>query len=231
MRHGRKSKSKTVNGYKAHVATALDDNIVLAATVLPANRPESEGLDAMRQDLGRVIQLKAVRELHVDRAYVKAALAVEMAANGVEVVSKPRASAGKPGLFHKKDFKINLRTKIATCPGAQTVRFELGKPVRFDGATCGQCTLRERCTEATEGRGRSLMVPADEAQQRRLQKLASTAGGRERLRERVATAVTGQVDPEKLRFRGERDLTVAGGHDAASTTQRTSRASHSGEGS
>jgi hypothetical protein len=208
MRHGRKSKSRTVNGYKAHVATAMDDNLVLAASVLPANRPESEGLDAMRGDLGRVLEFKAIKELHVDRAYVRAALAVELAAAGVEVVSKPRPSAGKPGLFHKKDFKIDLRAKTATCPGDQTVRFVLGQAMKFDGATCGQCRLRPRCTEAAEGRGRTLTVPVDEAQQRRLRKLVSTANGRQRLRQRVAIEHTlshhARAQGTRARYLGQR---------------------------
>src|SRR5450631_2026239 len=42
MRHGRKSKSKRFNGYKRHIATDLDTNLILACAVTPANRPEEE---------------------------------------------------------------------------------------------------------------------------------------------------------------------------------------------
>ena len=40
MRHGRKSKSKRFNGFKQHVSTHLDADLILACTVTPANRPE-----------------------------------------------------------------------------------------------------------------------------------------------------------------------------------------------
>src|SRR5690606_33047494 len=40
MRHGRKSKSRTINGYKRHIAKDLDSGLALAATVRPANESE-----------------------------------------------------------------------------------------------------------------------------------------------------------------------------------------------
>ena len=40
MRHGRKSKSGRIDGYKRHLAVDLDAKLILAATVTPANRPE-----------------------------------------------------------------------------------------------------------------------------------------------------------------------------------------------
>ena len=36
MRHGRKSKSRTINGYKAHLGVDLDTELVLACAVTPA---------------------------------------------------------------------------------------------------------------------------------------------------------------------------------------------------
>src|SRR5712691_1453076 len=66
MRHGRKSKSRTFSGYKSHLATDLDQKLVLACAVTPANRPEGEGLGSMKNDLARVIS-HPIEELHVDR--------------------------------------------------------------------------------------------------------------------------------------------------------------------
>lgn len=40
MRHGRKSSSRTINGYKQHIAVDLDHKLVLATSVRPANEPE-----------------------------------------------------------------------------------------------------------------------------------------------------------------------------------------------
>jgi len=208
MRHGRKSKSKSINGYKAHVTTALDDNIVLAAAVLPANRPESEGLDAMRCDLERVVDLSTIAELHVDRAYTKAALTIELTRKGTELVSKPRLPGGRPGLFDKRDFEIDLRARTATCPAGQTIRFVLDKTAAFDAATCSICDLRAQCTSAAKGRPRTITVPADESQQRRLQRLTSTRTGRARLRQRVEIEHTlshhARVQGTRARYIGQR---------------------------
>src|SRR3989442_2270047 len=71
MRHGRKSKSRIFSGYKSHLASDVDRKLVLACAVTRANRPEGEGLDAMKADLTRV-HSHSIDELHVDRAYVDA---------------------------------------------------------------------------------------------------------------------------------------------------------------
>ena len=53
MRHGRKSKSKRFNGYKRHIATDLDTDLILACAITPANRPEEEGAIPLATDLRR----------------------------------------------------------------------------------------------------------------------------------------------------------------------------------
>jgi hypothetical protein len=188
MRHGRKSKSRTFNGYKSHIATDLDTGVVLACSLVAANRPEREGLDAMSEDLGRVgADSAAIAELHVDRGYTAAALTQELASRkGAAVVSKPRPRAGVNGLFGKRDFKIDLRKKTATCPEGQTVPIELGASVQFGPDACSACPRRAQCTTAREGRGRSLAIAIDEPLQQRLFALVSSSSGRKRLRCRVA---------------------------------------------
>jgi Transposase domain (DUF772) len=44
MRHGRKSKSKRIDGYKRHIATDLDSQAILAGAATSANRPDNEAL-------------------------------------------------------------------------------------------------------------------------------------------------------------------------------------------
>lgn len=208
MRHGRKSKSRTFNGFKSHLATDLDENLVLAATVLPANQPEREGFDAMREDLARVANPKHITELHADRAYTDAGLTHELAAGGTELVTKPRPIRGRPGLYDRSAFVIDLRKKTATCPAGQTVPIALGEVAVFDGESCARCPQRTACTDAALGKGRSLSIPADEPRQRRFAKLAGTSAGRERLRKRVAIehalARHAAVQGTKARYRGAR---------------------------
>lgn len=53
MRHGRKSQSKRFNGFKQHIATELDLDLIVACTVTPANRPEAEAAPELQKDMQR----------------------------------------------------------------------------------------------------------------------------------------------------------------------------------
>src|SRR5216683_1124467 len=185
MRHGRKSKSRTFSGYKSHLATDLDQKLVLACAVTPANRPEGEGLDSMKNDLARVIP-HPIEELHVDRAYVGAEHTHELIAQGTELISKARGIAANDGYFDKSDFKIDLRAGTATCPAGQSIPVTLGQVARFNPEICAACPLRVICTSSALGRGRTLSIAADEPLQRRLRNLSASRSGRAAQRQRVA---------------------------------------------
>ena len=51
MRHGRKSRSLLVDGYKRHVLRDLDSRLIVAVGVTPANAPEASVTDAIEADL------------------------------------------------------------------------------------------------------------------------------------------------------------------------------------
>ena len=53
MRHGRKSRSVRVDGYKRHVLHDLDTGLIRAAGVTPANAPEASVTEAISEDLER----------------------------------------------------------------------------------------------------------------------------------------------------------------------------------
>ena len=184
MRHGRKSKSKRFNGYKQHLSTHLDAGLVLACAVTPANRPEEEATVALAADMARM-EL-APDELQIDRAYINSELAEQVEQGGGDVVSKPwKGANAKGGMFGKRDFKINVRDGTITCPAGEVEPFEPGRVVHFDPEACGACPLREQCTHAASGRGRTVTMGDNEALQKKLRKLQSTRPGRQKLRERV----------------------------------------------
>jgi len=185
MRHGRKSKSKRFDGYKEHVAYDLDGHAILACAVTPANRPEEEGAAPIGKDITQ--QGFTISEVHVDRAYVNSPLVATVQGEGGTVFAKPWAlRAIKPGLFSKADFRIDLRTETITCPAGEVEQFEPGETVHFDPEVCGACPLRANCTQAASGKGRSLSIAKDEAQQNKFRRLQETSPGRAALRERVA---------------------------------------------
>ena len=106
--------------------------------------------------------------------------------NGGQVICKPWPSRNsKPGMFSKKDFRINMRDRTITCPAGQVEEFTPGQTVHFDPNACGPCPLRSQCTLSASGRGRSVKIAEDEQRQQKLRKRMSTRKGRRQLRGRT----------------------------------------------
>jgi hypothetical protein len=206
MRHGRKTKSKRFNGYKEHIATDLDSQLIRACAVTPANRPEEEATPDLQADLKR--QKVRVRELAIDRGYVNSEFVRDVQARGGEVTCKPWSGRNRAELFGKKDFKINMRNKTITCPAGEVEPFEPGETVHFDPDACGACSLRSQCTMSASGRGRTVSIGRDERLQHKLRKLQATSAGRAKLRKRVGVEhrlahIAARQGP-RARYRGVR---------------------------
>lgn len=215
MRHGRKSKSKRIDGYKRHVATDLSSKAILACAVTPANRPEHEAFPELKAD----VDAQGIRfaEAHFDRGYMGSPTVAELADEGAEILCKPwKVRNGE--LFAKEDFSLDLRSKTITCPAGRTEPIEFGTTVQFDPAGCDVCPLRSQCTTANPGNGRSVSIQDDEPLQKRLRKMARSKAGRQRFRERVpvehSLAHIGQRQGRRARYFGTRknlyDLRRAG---------------------
>jgi hypothetical protein len=205
MRHGRKSKSKRFNGYKRHIATDLDDDLIVGCAITPANRPEEEAAADLAADLARFG--RPIGALYIDRGYINAALVDEVLARHGDVICRPWI-ARNGRLFAKQHFALNLRDRTITCPAGQTESITLGTTVEFNPEHCDVCPLRDRCTDTTLGHGRTVSIADNEVLQQRLRKLASTPRGRARLRDRVAVehklAHVGRRQGRRARYRGTR---------------------------
>ena len=79
MRHGRKSRSVRVDGYKRHVLHDLDTGLIRAVGITPANMPEASVTGEISADLER--QAVTLKELHIDRAYLSSHLVRERSAD------------------------------------------------------------------------------------------------------------------------------------------------------
>lgn len=205
MRHGRKTKSKRFNGYKRHIASDLDTNLIVACAVTPANRPEGEALPDLKADIESCKQV--IREVHVDRGYIASTAVAEILEAGGDVLCKPWVPRNGD-LFTKSDFKVNVRDMTIACPAGEVESIRLGAVVQFDPEACDRCSLRVQCTTAAPGSGRTINIAEDEVLQQRLRRRMKTGPGRERLRERVAIehslAHISQRQGNHARYRGVR---------------------------
>jgi hypothetical protein len=202
MRHGRKSRSVRVNGYKRHVLHDLDTGLIRAVGVTPANIPEASVTEAISADLER--QGVELKELHVDRAYLSSHLVRERS-DELEVYCKTwPVREGKQ--FHKQTFTLDWERQIIRCPAAQEMPFVLGGVVHFPKETCAGCPLKAQCT--TSRKGRSVSIHPDEALLVELRQGQQTPQGRSKLRERVAIEHTlahvGRWQGRRARYRGLR---------------------------
>jgi hypothetical protein len=206
MRHGRKSKHKRVNGYKRHVATDLEDDLLLAWAVTPANRPEDEAAALLKADIDHQ-ELGPIAELSIDRGYLSSPVVTAILKAGGAVICRPWGPASG-AMFSKQDFTLNLREKTLTCPGGHTEPLRLGTVIEFPAAQCDHCPLRAQCTTAALGRGRTVSIGEDEPFQHHLRQRIATRTGRAQLRQRVAVehrlAHLGARQGRRARYKGVR---------------------------
>jgi transposase len=202
MRHGRKSRSVRVDGYKRHALLDLDTDLVRAVGITPANRPEAEVTDAILRDLAA--QQVQLREVHIDRGYLSSPLVRD---RPEELVVYCKAWPVRNGArFSKAAFTLDWEAGTLTCPARQTVAFQVGQTVHFPAAVCQACPLRETCT--TSRHGRSVQIHPDERLLAEFRARQATPAGRAKLRERVAIehslAHLGHWQGVRARYVGER---------------------------
>jgi Transposase DDE domain/Transposase domain (DUF772) len=206
MRHGRKSKAHPFTGYKRHVLTLLDSNLVVDAVAQPANQPEYEALATLWPSLAAHGQ---VQSLSIDRAYLSSPLIGVLKSQGIAIIAKPWPLRNQ-GRFTKEAFEFRLDRHEVTCPAGMTVSLrESGRRAQFPVATCGRCVLQANCT--TSARGRTLSVHPQEALLIELRATRRTAQGRQALRQRTGVEHTlariDQLQGKRARYKGTRKNT------------------------
>ncbi len=178
MRHGRKSKSKTINGYKRHIAKDIDSDLIYAAAVRPANEPEHLVSYELRKDVERQ---GVVMELHIDRGYLAGEWAKHMDSMSKSVFSKPWRSSRKK-VYSKDEFEIDLVNNVVKCPQGKYAEIK-SNYAKFTLKNCSLCPMKSKCTKAKNGR--TISIHDNEALLIKLRQIASTSEGRNQLRERV----------------------------------------------
>jgi transposase len=202
MRHGRKTKSVRIDGYKRHVLCDLDTELVPAVGVTAANVAEAEVATQITADLDA--QHATLGELHIDRAYLASSLVRDRDAD-LAIFCKAFPVRNGPR-FAKPAFTLDFDQHLVTCPNSVTMPFTPGDKVQFPAQLCKACPLRVQCTTST--RGRSLQIHPDERLLAELRAAQQTPAGRARLRQRVKVEHTlahlGRWQGHHARYRGQR---------------------------
>jgi len=159
-RHGHKTNAHSFDGYKGHVATDPDSEIVTATAVTPGNSGDAAvAPELLADDLAApATTTDAPFTVYADAAYGSGALleVLETAEATIRVKVQPPVAPG--GRFTKDDFAIDASAGTVTCPAGVTVSLRpsgTGRVASF-GVACAACPLASRCTGSKQGRSISV---------------------------------------------------------------------------
>lgn len=166
MRHGRKSASVLISGYKAQVAATVMYGFILMARVIKANRHDGRDLPELAEALDA--QGLSPEWWAGDHAYGTLANHHSFRAdNRGELVAR-MSRPGNGGRFTKDEFDYDFERNTLSCPAGLTVfqkRWETnsrkkGRLFEFPGEQCAACPHRERCIspKASDNRGRTVFI-------------------------------------------------------------------------
>ena len=145
-RHGRKTRHKKRDGYKAHIAVEPETGLITETDLTPANVVDADPAP------GLVSQEPPGCEVVADSAYSSGPLLKTFNDQNHSTIVKPIAREPRiKGGYHRDDFTIDTRGRTVTCPAGHTARIRPGNRASF-AKRCRGCPLRARCTTAKAGR-------------------------------------------------------------------------------
>jgi transposase len=170
MRHGRKSKSRRFDGFKALTATDQGSELILDITDIPASGSEgAQMLPAVErvESQAQVVVERVIADGAFGSGELRAACATYDEERSIDLVA-PMAQS-QDAAVAKSAFHIDLAAATATCPQGHTVAGQPGPKedgqltflFRFPRATCEACALFERCVRSKKN-GRTVRTHAYE---------------------------------------------------------------------
>ena len=159
-RHGRKTRSRTFNGFKIHVIGDVVSGLIGALTVTAGNAHDGSVAHRLIRQAKYLHQ--DLREVLADTAYGGAKLRHRVSTESdVRVIAPPPPHARRQGRLGREDIDIDFEAKTATCAaGVTTHNHQLAwskehnchVPVyRWPKATCAACPQREACQGNRQG--------------------------------------------------------------------------------
>lgn len=160
-RHGHKTSAKGFDGYKGHIATDPDSEIITATEVSAGNQGDAQSAADLITDLqdeagqpeaGQGEDRPAV---YGDAAYGAGEFLEKLDNAGIEAMVKTQPPTNAGGRFTKDAFTIDLEADTVTCPNQQVApirRNRSGDGTAGFGAACAGCPLAAQCTTSKTGR-------------------------------------------------------------------------------
>ena len=173
-RHGHKTRHRSFDGYKGHIAVDPDAEIVTATAVTPGSSGDAGSAEDLLADVlpaaGDNAQAgpagSGQAAVYGDAAYGSGELVERVGDARLYCGIKVQPPPAVKGHFPKDRFAIDLDGGAVTCPAGVTVPI---RPSRRDrhageakfGAACRACPLAAQCTTAAAGR--SIVIGPHEA--------------------------------------------------------------------
>lgn len=156
-RHGHKTKARSFDGYKGHIAVDPDSEIITHSEVTPGNTGDSEVTDKLLGDvLNQPVEANRAAgvEVYGDASYGTAENVEKLEAAGIEANLKVQLPSAPKGMYSKEHFEIDIGNETVRCPAGDVVAFtsKNGGGVANFGARCAGCPLRQKCTGSKDGR-------------------------------------------------------------------------------
>jgi transposase len=165
-RHGHKSRARTFDGYKAHLAIDPDDELITNVAVTPANAADRDALDELLDETDMAsggedddsdqggAEAPAPVTVFGDSAYADGATLDKLTGAGHEVFAKVPPVRNSKG-YSKDQFTIDPAAGTVSCPAGHTAPIRArragGGLARF-AQWCAGCPLRAACTTSRSGR-------------------------------------------------------------------------------
>jgi hypothetical protein len=165
-RHGRKTQSRSFDGYKGHLGVDPDSEIITATTVTPGNAGDASAAETLIADLLTDTTTEAgeadagqsgesTPAVYGDNAYGTGDMHERLEDAGIESKCKTQQPTAAGDMFAKDRFAIDLDLDHVTCPNGVTRSIRRGKDgtgIAYFGNACVDCPLRAQCTKSTAGR-------------------------------------------------------------------------------
>lgn len=194
-RHGRKSASKTITGFKMHVMGTIRSQFVTGIGLTDAGTPDAVPTVSLLEQAA-LAGLKP-RQALADAAYGTGENLRACKEAGVDIRTKLPTPSRKSAI-PKRDFEIDIEGGTVTCPQGHVATLvtrvkapDGGKePVarhRFDKATCQSCPLKAKCCAATaKGGARTIILSTYEPERQAAIAFNRQDGAKALLRSRSA---------------------------------------------